>query len=132
METPKKQLKGKPRGRPWRPGESGNPKGKPKGSLNGFTRAVLEGAIRGAEYLNRPLMLDMNLPYEAWDGLYCQQGVWFHRITLLPVNPEDPPLAQREMVDSRERRSEVIWKNRRLYLQHGWPYDPSTWKALKL
>ena len=40
---------GKQRGRPFRPGVSGNARGRPKGSRNKRTRAVLEAAEAGGE-----------------------------------------------------------------------------------
>jgi hypothetical protein len=36
-----KQLKHRPRGRPWPPGISGNPAGRPKGALNKLSLAVI-------------------------------------------------------------------------------------------
>jgi hypothetical protein len=48
----------KPRGRPFKPGQSGNPKGRPKGSRNRLTDSVLRGiaddfAKHGQEVLER-------------------------------------------------------------------------------
>jgi hypothetical protein len=40
MNNEKKQLKAKPRGRPWPKGVSGNLKGRPPGALNKLTQAV--------------------------------------------------------------------------------------------
>lgn len=40
MNQVEKQLKSKPRGRPWPPGTSGNPSGRRRGSLNKLTLAV--------------------------------------------------------------------------------------------
>ena len=39
------RIKGKPRGRPWPPGVSGNPAGRPKGALNKLSLAVRGGAL---------------------------------------------------------------------------------------
>jgi hypothetical protein len=41
MNQGEKQLKHKPRGKPWTPGISGNPAGRPKGGLNKLSLAVL-------------------------------------------------------------------------------------------
>jgi hypothetical protein len=40
---------GKQRGRPFRPGASGNPRGRPRGSLNKRTQTLLEAAEAGGE-----------------------------------------------------------------------------------
>jgi len=40
MNQGEKQLKCKPRGRPWPPGVTGNPAGRPKGALNKLSLAV--------------------------------------------------------------------------------------------
>lgn len=40
MNQAQKQLKQRPRGKPWPPGISGNPAGRPKGALNELSLAV--------------------------------------------------------------------------------------------
>jgi hypothetical protein len=40
---------GKQRGRPFRPGASGNPRGRPRGSLNKRTQTLLEAAKAGGD-----------------------------------------------------------------------------------
>ena len=40
---------GKQRGRPFKPGASGNPRGRPRGSLNKRTQTLLEAAEAGGE-----------------------------------------------------------------------------------
>ena len=47
MNSAKEHQKAKPRGRPWKEGQSGNPGGRPKGAKNKLTMAILAG--------NRPL-----------------------------------------------------------------------------
>lgn len=52
MIQAEKQLKCRPRGKPWPPGVSGNPAGRPKGALNKFTLAVLadKSQVESGEY----------------------------------------------------------------------------------
>lgn len=78
-----------------------------------------------------PFMLDKNLPFESWNGLLCQQGVWFHKETLQPVNPDAPLPVQPEKLDIRERRTPIIWKGESCYLQNGWLFSQSTHAAIK-
>lgn len=116
-------LKGKPRGRPWQKGQSGNPAGRPRGSLNKITLAVLAG--------NRPLTLDKGKPYETWSDCYIQSGMRFRRDTLERVNPKGPVPTRPERLTIREVRQEVIWKGRRYLSQRGWLFDPATHLPLK-
>jgi hypothetical protein len=66
MNSKKKLLKGKPRGRPFVPGISGNPQGRPLGSKHKTTMAMLEGFRRAEEKPNKPVVLDRTLPCEVW------------------------------------------------------------------
>lgn len=45
MNQAQKQLKCRPRGKPWPPRVSGNPTGRPKGALNKFSLAVRGGPL---------------------------------------------------------------------------------------
>ena len=128
MNSMKKQqrLKGKPRGRPWPKGKSGNLAGRPRGSLNKTTMAVLEGVRRAEEELARPLMLDKSRHYEMWSDCYIQDGMRFKRTTLERVNPKGPVPTRPERLSNRESRREVTWKGRRYWSQRGWLFDPAT------
>jgi hypothetical protein len=120
MNSTKKQqsLKGKPRGRPFPPGVSGNPRGRPRGALNKLTMAVLAG--------NRPLTLDKSRHYEAWSDCFVQAGMRFRKDNFERVNPKGPVPIRPEQLDIREIRQEVVWKGRRCWSQFGWLFDPGT------
>jgi hypothetical protein len=115
--------KGRPRGRPWPKGTSGNPAGRPRGSLNKITLAVLAG--------NRPLALDKSRHFEVWSDCYIQDGMRFKRDTLERVNPEGPVPTRPKRLDIREFRQEVKWKGRRCWSQFGWLFDRATHLAIK-
>jgi hypothetical protein len=132
MKEQQKIKKGKPRGRPFKPGQSGNPAGRPRGSLNKITLALLEGARRAEEELAKPKLLDMSRPYESWDGYFFQDGLRFDKYTLEAIPLDDPLPVQPERLNPRERRTPVLWKRRHLILQNGWAYDPATWQAVKI
>lgn len=104
----KKQLKLKPRGRPWPKGFSGNPAGRPPGSRHKITMAVLEGARRAEEELARPLMLDETRHYEVWSDCYIQNGMRFKRTTFERVTPERPIPIRPERLDIGDIRQEVV------------------------
>ncbi len=123
MITPKKQQKAKPRGRPFSPGVSGNPRGRPRGALNKLTQAVLAG--------NRPLTLDKSRHFEVWSDCFIQDGMRFKRTTLERVNPKGPVPTRPERLNIREVRQEVMWKGRRYWSQRGWLFDPATHLPLK-
>jgi hypothetical protein len=122
----KKQLKAKPRGRPFPPGVSGNPRGRPLGSLNKTTLAVLEGSKRAEEKMAKPLMLDKTRHYECWSDCYIQDGMKFNKTTLQRVNPKGPTPLRPVRLSVREIRQNVIWKGRKCLSQFGWLFDPGT------
>lgn len=124
--------KKRPRGRPWAKGVSGNQKGRPRGSLNLLTRAMLAGIQQAEMELAKPRLLDISRPYESWDGYFWQDGLCFNKDSLEVLPHDDPPPVQPKRLDPNERRTEVTWKRRRLYLQNGWPFDPATWEAVKI
>jgi hypothetical protein len=124
--------KGRPRGRPWKKGQSGNLGGRPVGSLNLLSRAVKEGMQRAEEELAKPKVLDQSRPYESWDGYFFQDGLRFNKYTLEAISTEGPHPVQPGRLNPRERRSSIFWKKRHLTLQNGWAYDPATWEAVKL
>ncbi len=129
MTPPKKQqlkLKGKPRGRPWPAGTSGNPRGRPRGSRHKTTLAVIEGAMRAEEELNRPLMLDLNRHYEVWSDCFIQDGMRFRKDDLHRINPQGPVPSCPDRLDIREIRQEAVWQGKRYWSQHGWLFDPAT------
>lgn len=110
----KKQQK--PRGKPWPPGTSGNPAGRPRGSLNKLTQAVLEG-VRQAE---ASMMLDQDLPYNAWRDCYVQFGLIYHKQTLRLLDPSAPALPRPEKLNLQEPFQEIVWEGKHLFLQDGW------------
>jgi len=127
-----KMEKKRPRGRPWPKGVSGNPAGRPRGARNKLTRALLEGIRRAEAELAKPRLLDPSRPFESWDGYFWQDGLCFNKDTLEALPHDGPPPVPPERLDPRERRTPIMWKRRRLYLQHGWAFDPDTWKRVKL
>jgi hypothetical protein len=118
MSSTKKQQNGKPRGRPWPKGVSGNPCGRPKGSLNKITLAVLEGAKRAQEEISKPLLLDKSRHYECWSDCFIQDGMRFRKDNFTRVNPGGQIPTRPEHLDIREPRQVVTWKGER-YLSWG-------------
>ena len=123
MNSTKKQQNAKPRGRPFPPGVSGNPRGRPRGALNKLTQAVLAG--------NWPLALDKSRHYETWSDVFIQSGMRFRRDTLERLNPKGPVPIRPERLTIREVRQAVEWKGRRYLSQRGWLFDPATHLPMK-
>lgn len=132
MKKQQNTMKGRPRGRPFKPGESGNPAGRPRGSLNKTTLAVLDGIRRAEEELAKPLMLDMSLPYESWSDRFVQFGRVFHKDTMLEIPSGGPPPVQPKMADHRKFRSLIEFKGKDYLIQEGWLFSPMTWEAVKI
>jgi hypothetical protein len=131
MTYRKKQQNGKPRGRPWPKGVSGNPYGRPQGSLNKTTLAVLEGSKQAEEELAKPLMLDQSRHYEGWSDCYIQDGMRFKKDTFQRFNPGGRVPTRPGRLDIREIRREVVWRGKRYWSQRGWLFDPATHLPLK-
>jgi len=128
-----KIRKKRPRGRPWPSGVSGNPAGRPRGARNKFTEAVLEGIRRAEAELTQPRVIDRDKPYECWDGYLIQKGLWFAWDPLLQdyvALPQQEPPRPPARFDPTARRTEMTWKGRSIYVQHGWAFDPRTWRRL--
>ena len=132
MKKQQKPKKGRPRGRPFKPGQSGNPAGRPLGSLNKLTLAVLAGSQEAKQKLAQPLMLDKNLPFECWGDCYVQLGRAFRKDSLTLKDPQAPVIPQAEMLDIRKIRQTILWKNRHYFIQDGWLFDRRTYKAVKI
>jgi hypothetical protein len=125
-------LRGKPRGRPFLPGVSGNPRGRPPGARNKLSLMVEEGIRRAKAELAKPKMLDQSRPFESWDGYFFQDGLRFNKYTLEAIPTDGPHPLQPKMLNPRVRRTSILWKKRDLTLQNGWAFDPATWEAVKL
>jgi hypothetical protein len=131
MFSTKKQQNGKPRGRPWPKGGSGNPCGRPQGSLNKITLAVLEGIKRAEEELAKPLMLDQSRHYECWSDCYVQDGMRFRKDNLERVNPGGPIPVCPKCLNIKELRLKVMWKGRLYWSQRGWLFNQRTHLPIK-
>jgi len=87
----------KQRGRPFKPGTSGNPRGRPKGSRNKRTRALLESAQTGGElpldYMLR-VMRDPNAPVKRRDEMAKSAAPYLHS-KLLPAAQSSEPDSSR-------------------------------------
>jgi hypothetical protein len=82
----------KQRGRPFKPGASGNPRGRPKGSRNKRTRAVIhEAEVSGQElplhYMLR-VMRDPNAPVQRRDEMARAAAPYLHA----KLAPAQPPI----------------------------------------
>ena len=93
---------------------------------------MLAGIRQAEAELAKPRRLNTSRPYEYWDGYFVQHGLQFNKDTLEALPHEGPPPVQPKRLNPRERRTEVTWKHRRLFLQHGWAFSPDTWEAIKL
>jgi hypothetical protein len=124
--------KKRPRGRPWPQGVSGNPAGRPKGALNKLTLAMLEGIQQAEAELAKPKVLDTSRPYEYRDGYLIQEGLLFDCDSHEALPPDGPAPEPPQRFDPGERRIEMMWHGRLIYVQHGWPFDPTTWRRLKV
>ncbi|MDD2902493.1 MAG: hypothetical protein PHU44_08655, partial [Syntrophales bacterium] len=111
MKKQQKIKKGRPRGRPFKPGQSGNPAGRPKGAKNKFSLMVLAA--------NEPIFLDRNRPFEVWSDRYVQDGREFRKDTLQEINPGNPTPVQPEIMDKKKPRTEIIWRGQPYFLQDG-------------
>jgi len=131
-DFPPKIQKKRPRGRPWPPGTSGNAAGRPKGQRNAFTMAVIEGIKLAEEKIAQPMMLDPSKPYEYWDGYLIQEGLLFHCDTHEALPDQGPSPEPPRRFNPGERRTEMVWKGREIYVQRGWVFCPRTWRRLKV
>src|SRR5262249_40212107 len=80
----------KQRGRPFKPGKSGNPHGRPRGSRNKRTRTLLEAAQSGGElpldYMLR-VMRDPNVPAKRRDEMAKAAAPFLHSKLTSIENP---------------------------------------------
>jgi hypothetical protein len=133
MKKQQQQIrKARPRGRPFPPGVSGNPRGRPPGARNKISLMVEEGIRRAEVELAKPVMLDLDQPYGGWSNRYEQFGRKFRKDSLTLMDPDAPILPQLEMVNVRKPRQEITWKKREYFIQDGWLYDRATWMAAKI
>lgn len=123
---PQKQLKGKPRGRPWPKGVSGNPAGRRKGVKNIFSQMVLAAAKANASPLKDINTLDSDYPALERGIYYFQRGRRFFIDTkkAVPGPLPDPP----ERLDRRRQWGyEMVYQGRRcVFTLDGWLYDRLT------
>lgn len=122
-------LRGKPRGRPFPPGKSGNPLGRPPGARNKFTLMVKAGVKRAELALSK---LDLGKPYNSWGGFFEQSGRKFRKDSMTLIAPHAPIVPQPDIMNNRRPFQELLWQGRDLLLQDGWPFCRLTRKAVKI
>jgi len=105
---------------------------KPKNDSDKVNGASLEKDQQMEEELPWPMKMDRKMPFESWPGFFCQRGVWFDRVALMPIDPSAPIPLQPEKLDIRQRRTQITWKGEDCYLQNGWLFSRSTHEAIKI
>ncbi len=132
MQIPssKKQqpAKAKPRGRPFLPGQSGNPKGRPKGALNKLTFVVL--GVTPAPKRRPGVFLDPHYPCIERAGFFLQRGRKFDPLTREAL-PGIPPTRSERLDRRRQWGYEGVFQGRQcIFTLDGWVYDRQTLRVI--